>query len=366
MGVEQAVEQREDPFASLVGRPVGRGPAVAPDPVNLPMIRHWAAAFEDANPVYVDAEAAARTRHGGIVAPPLMLQTWTMATPRITGIRQRGGSPVEGDGAGPLAALDEAGLTATLATDSEFEIVRYLRPGDLVSATTVVESVSQEKRTRLGPGRFVTWATTYTDGSDTVVGRQLFRILKFAPPDATQVPATQRPATRGPATRDPAASGSAAPADPSPPEAAAPGEVPAAADPAAPRAGEHLPTMTVDVTATVVVAGAIATRDFMPVHHDRDYAQQQGAPDIFMNILSDTAYSSRFLTDWAGPDAVVERLAIRLGVPVFPGHTLRYDGTVTAVTEHGDDQRVEIAFAGVDDLGPHVTGTAVLTVSLGR
>ena len=81
--------------AALVGRPVGSGKAsVAPDPVNQPMIRHWAAAFEDANPVYTDSEFASGTRFGGIVAPPLMLQTWTMATPMITGIAQRGGAPV--------------------------------------------------------------------------------------------------------------------------------------------------------------------------------------------------------------------------------------------------------------------------------
>ena len=67
----------------------------------------------------------------------------------------------------------------------------------------------------------------------------------------------------------------------------------------------------------------------MPVHHDRDYANAQGAPDIFMNILSDTGYCSRFLTDWAGPDAMIKQLAIRLGVPVFPGSTLTYTGTVT-------------------------------------
>ena len=65
--------------------------------------------------------------------------------------------------------------------------------------------------------------------------------------------------------------------------------------------GDALPAMVIDVTPTRVVAGAIASRDFMPVHHDRDYANQQGAPDIFMNILSDTGYCSRFLTDWAGP-----------------------------------------------------------------
>ncbi len=80
--------------------------------------------------------------------------------------------------------LDEAGYLATLASNSEFEIVRYLQPGDVVSADTVLESVSPEKQTRLGSGYFVTWLTTYTDDDGAVVGRQRFRILKFRPPDA--------------------------------------------------------------------------------------------------------------------------------------------------------------------------------------
>jgi len=176
----------DDALAALVGEPIGAGgPQVAPDPVNLPMIRHWAAAFEDANPVYVDPDAAAASRFGEIVAPPLMLQTWTMATPRITGIRERGGSPVEGDPAAVLRLLDEAGLVGTLATNSEFEIERYLRLGDVVSAETVLESVSPEKQTRLGRGRFVTWITTYSDADGETVGRQTFRILKFDPTGAT-------------------------------------------------------------------------------------------------------------------------------------------------------------------------------------
>ena len=175
-------ETLEEQLQALVGHPVGtRGPSVAPDPVNQPMIRHWAAAFGDDNPVYVDPAAAARTRFGGIVAPPLMLQTWTMPTPVLEGIAERGGSPVPVDGETALAVLDRAGYVGTLATNSEFEIVRYLHLGEVVSASTVFESISEEKQTRMGRGRFVTWVTTYTVDPDEVVGRQTFRILKFAP-----------------------------------------------------------------------------------------------------------------------------------------------------------------------------------------
>ena len=164
---------------ALIGRPIG-APSVAPDPVNQPMIRHWATALEDHNPVYTDPAFAASSRFGGIVAPPLMLQTWTMLTPKITGIAARGGSPTEG-AQNPLIPLDEAGFIATLATNSEFEIVRYLRLGEVITSTMVIESVSDKKRTRLGPGHFITWVTTFHDEQGEVVGRQTFRILKFKP-----------------------------------------------------------------------------------------------------------------------------------------------------------------------------------------
>ena len=173
-------EEFRQQLSALIGTPVGStGPASGPDPVNQPMIRHWAAAFEDANPVYTDPGFAATTRFGEVVAPPLMLQTWTMATPQITGIAERGGSPVESTGAGPLEVFDDAGFTGTLASNTEFDIERYLRLGETVTASTVIESISPRKATRLGPGYFVTWVTTYVAGSGDVVGRQRFRILKF-------------------------------------------------------------------------------------------------------------------------------------------------------------------------------------------
>lgn len=124
--------------------------------------------------------------------------------------------------------------------------------------------------------------------------------------------------------------------------------------------GEELPTLALSMTATRIVAGAIATRDFMPVHHDRDFANTQGAPDIFMNILSTNAYCSRFLTDWAGPDAMVRRLSIRLGVPAFPGSTLTFTGEVTGTSDADGETLVDVAFRATNDLGDHVTGTATV------
>ena len=126
------------------------------------------------------------------------------------------------------------------------------------------------------------------------------------------------------------------------------------------RVGDELTAMVVDVTATRIVAGAIASRDFMPVHHDHEYANQQGAPDIFMNILSDTGYCSRFLTDWAGPEAMIKKLSIRLGVPTFPGSTLTYTGHVVAVSLVDGKGIVDVALRATNDLGDHVSGTAVI------
>jgi acyl dehydratase len=163
-----------------VGKPIGPA-SVAPDPVNVPMIRHWVAALDDRNPVYLDEAFARKTRHGGIVAPPAMLQTWSMPSPKIEGIAERGGSPVDMSGDNVLRALDADGFTGTLATNSELEFVRYVRPGDLLHVSTELESISQRKTTSLGLGYFVTWVTTYRTEDGEVVGRQLFRIFKFDP-----------------------------------------------------------------------------------------------------------------------------------------------------------------------------------------
>jgi len=173
---------------AYVGKQAGL-PFVARDPVNEPMIRHWCEAMGDRNPIYTDADAARASVHGGIVAPPTMMQAWTMK-----GLVQPPRDPDDAQ-AGVIAALDEAGFTSIVATNCEQDYVRYLRPGDVVTATTVVESVSDEKQTALGAGHFYATLTTYTDQDGDVVGTQRFRLLKFKP----ERPAGERPR---PATND--------------------------------------------------------------------------------------------------------------------------------------------------------------------
>jgi acyl dehydratase len=129
--------------------------------------------------------------------------------------------------------------------------------------------------------------------------------------------------------------------------------------------GDELPAFELPVTSTVIVAGAIASRDFMPAHHDAEYARSQGAPDLFMNILTTNGYVARFVSDWAGPEARIRKIAIRLGAPAVPGKVLRFDGHVTGKREAGEECVVELAVRAANDLGDHATGSVVLDVPRG-
>jgi uncharacterized protein len=155
-------------------------PRAAPDPVNLPMIRHWTQAMGDTNPIYTDAAAAAASVHGQLVAPPAMVQVWTM----------RGLSPAPdagGDSGDPLglmaAVLDDAGFTSVVATNSEQEYYRYLRPGERLTVRSSLEGVTGPKQTALGEGWFVTTRSTWFAGDEAVAAMR-FRVLKFKPAPA--------------------------------------------------------------------------------------------------------------------------------------------------------------------------------------
>ncbi|WP_238422190.1 MaoC family dehydratase [Gordonia sp. 'Campus'] len=129
-----------------------------------------------------------------------------------------------------------------------------------------------------------------------------------------------------------------------------------ATDPVA--VGTALPPLVIEATPTFVVATALATRDFQDVHHDRDLAQAKGSKDIFVNILTDTGLVERFVTDWAGPNARIRSISLKLGVPWYAYDTVTFAGEVTEV----NDGVVSVAVTGTNSLGKHVISTVTLTV----
>jgi hypothetical protein len=122
--------------------------------------------------------------------------------------------------------------------------------------------------------------------------------------------------------------------------------------------GQILPELVIEVTPTFVVASAIGTRDFQDVHHDKDKAVARGSQDIFVNILTSTGLVQRYVTDWAGPEAIVRQIAIRLGVPCYAGDTLTFSGRV--VEGAGESKECVVEVVGRCRLGDHVTGTVRL------
>ena len=119
--------------------------------------------------------------------------------------------------------------------------------------------------------------------------------------------------------------------------------------------GEKLPTLKIDVTAGLIVGGAIASRDFTPVHHEKAAAQAAGLPDIFMNILTSNGLMARYVTDWTGPDATVTRIDVKLGAPNMPGMVMTITGEVAARDESA--RTVDVNVSGDNNVwGNHMAG----------
>ncbi len=129
--------------------------------------------------------------------------------------------------------------------------------------------------------------------------------------------------------------------------------------------GTDLPELVIPVTRTLIVAGAIASRDYQDVHHDHELATDKGSADIIMNILTTNGLVGRYITDWAGPDAVVRAIRIRLGVPNHPGDTMTLTGQVTATDP--DTRTVTVGIRGCQRPGQpcdrHRGGDPAMTVN---
>ena len=168
---KQELEAKMQTFA---GQEIGP-PIVGRDPVNEAMIRQWCDALDDKLPIYTDREAAEQSVHGGIVAPPMMMQAWIL----------RGIEMADPDKMAPNkqtelhALLTENGYNGVVATNCDQGYTRYLKPGDIVSTTTVIETISDEKATGLGIGYFINTRDTFRNQDGEEVGWMTFRVLKF-------------------------------------------------------------------------------------------------------------------------------------------------------------------------------------------
>lgn len=170
----QAFEEKIQAFAGRENGPPKRGN----DDVNAAMIRHWAEVMGDDLQTYTDADYAATTSKGGLIAPPAMLQAWSMEGYPMAG------NPTQDVQRQLHNIFDEHGYTGVLGTNTSTEFFRDLKPGDQVTAHCVIDNISEQKATARGIGYFIETVTTFTDQNDEIVGKQVFRVLKFIPNDS--------------------------------------------------------------------------------------------------------------------------------------------------------------------------------------
>jgi uncharacterized protein len=450
-------------FSAHVGRTAP--PTRSRHPVNEPMIAHFCDAMGDANPCYVDPDFASGSVHGGIVAPPAMLDVWDR--PGLVFTRDGESARTE-----VLEELSEAGYDSIVAVNTELEFVRYLRPGEWLSNVETLDDVSPEKRTARGPGHFVTSRHRYTSTQGDHVGDVMFRMLVFRPERAEAV-ASANPDDAASAQPDPAPAWRPVPAVNkdnqffwdgvrqrelriqrckgceqllSPPgprcpqcgsfdmgwvTASGPGRLYSFAVPEHPKVagfgsplivalvelegtrtvanlvgikrdqlqigmpvelcwleggqyplpqfraprpvrrtstlviedvavGDLLPVVSLPITTTLVVSGAVATSDYTAVHHDRDAAQAQGSTDVFLNINTSVGLLERVVSDWAGPEALYRSMRVRLGAPGYPADLLTFSGAVTA--RDMASRHVTIGVRAADSYGDHAIATVELTL----
>jgi uncharacterized OB-fold protein/acyl dehydratase len=460
-------------------------PLVARHAIGTAAIADWCDAMGDDNPCYTDAAYAASSVHGGVVAPAATLDIWVRpGLPAQSAAGRRGDDPQSR----VIAMLEEAGYVGVVAVNSELEIARYLKPGELLQGVQVLEDVSEEKQTGLGIGHFLTTRTRYSNAEGEHVGDLLFRILKFKPgtgaapktedpdkPKPVQVPSDPSMRPRPAINRDnqalwdgyrrhelrvPQCQACKRVFFPSSPRCAECGSfdmgyavasgkgtlysfvvahyppVPGFAYPLpvglieleeGPRMvadlvgltrdqleigmplevdwldshpaleagatdsqgpitlprfrpvtparrtetrnasdvseGDQLPVWVMPVTPTGITAGALSTRDFQDVHHDRDLAHKKGSADIFLNINTSLGLMERYVTDWLGPEALVRALRVKLGAPAYPYNHLTFTGSVQSVDEASG--RAVVAVTAKNKLGSHISGTVEVELPRG-
>ena len=319
---------------SLTGHRLG--PYLSYNPVSRVQIWQWCSAMGDQNPLYLDEEYQHSHAIHGPVAPPAMMQMWTMRDVRM---EYAPGSTDQR----PYQIFDtltEVGFPANVAVSYDITFHRYLVEGDRAKHYTTVVNISDLKDTALGRGHFVTEHVEYLDQHDALFAEALITYFQYQPlasDDKAQVEA-QTPT--------------------SPVESAwSPSFTDLRLDQLS--AGQALPELVIPITHKLIISGAAATQDFIDVHHNVPAARAAAMPDIFMNILTTSGLCARYLSDWAGPASRLHKLSFKLMAPNTPGDTMVMQGRVSELRE---DRQVSVDFAGKNNLGFHVTGSATLSL----
>lgn len=309
------------------------GPYMSFNPVTRTQVWQWCSAMGDRNPSY--------SREENPIAPPAMMQMWTM---RDFNDDYAPGST----DAHPYKIFDDMsamGYPSNVAVSYDITFLRYLAFGERVKHYTTVVNVSDHKTTGLGVGFFVTERVEYTTVEEKPFAEALITYFQYRASAQDETGSAvgkvlplqdpEQPADNWQTDfQDVAASGLSV--------------------------GDTLPELIIPITNKLVVAGAIATQDFIPVHHNVYKAVEAGMPYVFMNILTTSGLCARYLGDWAGQGSRLRHIKFNLMAPNMPGDTMTMEGEVAEI----DGNEVAIKFGGRNSMGYHTRGSATVALAI--
>jgi acyl dehydratase len=326
-------------FRQLVGH--RKGPYLSFNPVSATQIWQWCSAMGDHNPDYLPGLHQ--------VAPPAMMQMWTM---RDIDDNYAPGSTA----AAPYQVFDDMAqidYPANVAVSYDITFLRYLRAGDQAQHYTTVVNISEKKTTALGIGFFVTEQVEYLTQDEQLFARALITYFQYRanPIAASSTSAHEQKYQNSEIDQKVVA------------ELSGDGQCDFVdIDIDTIEKGDSLPELTIPITHKLIVGGAIACQDFIPVHHNVPAAKAAGMPDIFMNILTTSGLSARYLSDWAGQGSRLKNIQFSLLAPNFPGDTMTMQGEIETVTAAASGAEVGLKFVGKNGLGHHIKGSATLAL----
>ena len=338
MGTRQALD-----LSTLTGHRTG--PYCSFNAVSRVQVWQWCAAMGDRNPLYLNEGYRSRAGFDRVVAPPAMMQMWTMRDVNATY------APGTADDAGPKVfdTLAEHGFPGIVAVSYDISFHRLLLEGDRAHHFSTIATISPLKQTALGEGYFVTDRVEFLDQDDTLFAQALITYFVYRPKAVDGADKDTGQQTAAPPTL--ASHDASWRTDFTDLSYASLSE------------GQALPELHIPITHLLIVSGALATQDFTNVHHNLPAAQAAAMPDIFMNILTSSGLCARYLSDWAGPGSRLRHLRFKLQAPNVPGDTMVMQGKVVKLEQDGNEPRVTVDFAGGNSRGVHVSGAATLELA---